>query len=68
VELVGVWTAWAWIGWGVTTAILVGAYVITGWVGTVVFTRLKRIYALHVIGYWLDRFEKEGLRTFRRPD
>lgn len=67
-EQVTLWTMWAWIGWGFTTTILIALYGISGWLGWRIFNRLKRIYSLHVIGYWLDRFEKEGIRTFQRPD
>jgi hypothetical protein len=65
-ELSAAWTIWAWIGWLVTTFVLVIGYVITGYIGMRVFTRIKRVYALHVVAYWLDRFEREGKRTFEK--
>lgn len=33
-----------------------------------VFNQLRRHYHYTVLSYWLDRLEKEGKRTFQRPD
>ena len=32
------------------------------------FKRLQRTYHLSVIGYWLDRLEKGGMREFHRAE
>ena len=44
---------------------LLVAWWASGLVGKEVFTRLRRIYHLTMIGYWLDRLEKQGPRVFR---
>lgn len=38
----------------------------TGFVGARVFIRLRRIYHLRVMGYWLDRLEREGSHVFEK--
>ncbi len=62
------WTVYAWVGWVVVTSILGVLYFVTWVLACEVYTRLRRTYHLSVVHYWLDRFEKEGLRTFQRPD
>ena len=62
------WTIYAWIGWAVVTLLLGVMYWVTALLAGDVYKRLCRTYHLTVIRYWLDRFEKEGLRTFQRPD
>lgn len=61
-------TVYAWIGWAIVTAALVPAWLLTGWLGWSVFDRLRRIYHLTVIAYWLDRLEKGGMRIFQRAE
>jgi hypothetical protein len=41
---------------------------LTGLLGADVWKRLRRIYNLTVIGYWLDRLEKQGPRVFREAE
>ena len=65
-----------WIGRGVMVgagglvalAFLLAAWWLTGLLGADVFKRLRRIYSLQVIGYWLDRLEKQGQRIFREAE
>lgn len=59
---------YAFIGWAVVALVMLALWVIAGYVGRLLFKRLRRVYSLLVIGYWLDRFEREGLRTFERAD
>lgn len=61
-------TAYAWIGWVITMTIQVVLWYVLGLLGEITFKRLRRVYHLTVICYWLDRFEREGHRTFQRPD
>ncbi len=65
-ETTALWTAWAWIGWAATTAVLAALYGLTGLLGKKVFCRITRIYHLHVVGYWLDRLEREGTHVFEK--
>lgn len=39
---------------------------LVGILGAQLFKRLRRIYSMAVVGYWIDRFEKEGLATFEK--
>jgi len=39
-----------------------------GWYGAKIFNELRRVYHLRVIGYWLDRLEKVGVREFERAE
>lgn len=59
-------TAYAFIGWLLVTCVLAALYWFSGLLGRKVFTRLKRIYHLTVIGYWLDRLESEGTHVFEK--
>lgn len=59
------------IFWVVTSglmviALLAAVYWAAGWFAYLVFKRLRRAYHLTVIGYWLDRLEKEGTHCFPR--
>lgn len=47
---------------------LAGVWFLVGLLGRDVFKRLRRIYHLRVIGYWLDRLEKVGLREFEKAE
>lgn len=38
--------------------------VATASMGKRIYERLTRKYALHVVWYWLERLEKEGVRCF----
>lgn len=52
---------------GVLALLLLGvAWWFTGILGAEVFKRVRRIYHLRVIGYWLDKLEKEGPRVFEK--
>lgn len=61
-------TLFAWAGWAITTVILVALYGLTALLGREVFRRLTRIWHLTVIGYWLLRLEKGGLREFQKAE
>lgn len=63
-----VWTAYGWIGWSLVAGLQAVAWLLSGFVGNRLFRRLVRVYHLTVLGYWLDRLEREGLRTFQRAD
>lgn len=63
-----IWTVYGWIGWALVFALQVVAWFGSALVGKALFRRLLRIYHLTVISYWLNRLEKEGRRTFQRPD
>lgn len=49
-------------------ALLLCIWWLTGLLGRDVFKRLRRIYHLRVIGYWLGRLEKIGLREFEKAE
>ncbi len=59
---------YAWIGWCVTTALLWVLWYLSGTLGALLFARLRRVYHLVVIGYWLDRLEKGGWRVFEKAE
>ena len=40
--------------------------VLIGVLGKRIWTKLSRLYALHVVWYWLNRMEKEGTHTFEK--
>lgn len=64
------------ISWGVLIGaagvFMIGALLLTYWlaglVGTEVLRRLRRIYHLSVIVYWLNRLEKEGTHCFQKAE
>lgn len=58
---------WVVIGGLMVISLLVIVWWLLGWFGAYVFKRLRRVYHLTVIGYWLDRLEKEGSHCFPRP-
>lgn len=37
-----------------------------GMLGGRIYKKLTRLYALHVVWYWLERLEKEGTHCFER--
>lgn len=47
-------------------AALIAVWCIAGIVGQATFKRLRRVYHITVIGYWLDRLEREGTHTFQK--
>lgn len=49
-------------------AVLAVTYYFVGLLGAEVFKRIRRIYHLTVIGYWLDRLEKGGMRVFQKSE
>jgi hypothetical protein len=57
---------WAMICAGFTLLIVVQSLLLVavGWLGKDIWRRVARVYALHVIWYWLNRLEKEGVRCF----
>ena len=55
-----------WVGLVIVNLILGALWVVTGYLGKEVYDRIKRIYGITVVWYWLDRLEKEGLRTFEK--
>lgn len=55
-----------WIGLVVVNVTLGVLWIATGYMGKFVWDRITRIYSLTVITYWLDRLEREGLRTFEK--
>lgn len=61
-------TVYAWIGWATATVILIPAWFLTGLLGKSVYDRLRRVYHLTVIGYWLDRLEQGGVRVFQKAE
>lgn len=61
-------TVYAWVGLCISIIIVAILHMVAMSWGRWVFRRLKRAYCLSVVWYWLDRFEREGSRTFKRPD
>ena len=59
---------WAAAGGLVAIALLGLVYWVAGLVAHVTFKRLRRLYHLASIGYWLDRLESEGRRCFLPPE
>lgn len=58
---------------GIVASIAVGGALLVIWwviglVGNEVFARLRRVYNLAVIRYWLDRLEKGGMREFQKAE
>lgn len=45
-----------------------GVYLLADWIGKEIFTRMRRIYHLTSIAYWLNRYEKEGRKCFLTPE
>jgi hypothetical protein len=62
------WVACGWIGLAVVAVIQLALWLVIAAVGKMLLKRLLRVYHLTVLAYWLDRLEREGLRTFQRPD
>lgn len=55
----------------VPTAIIVvifPVWVAVGYAGKNMYKRLRRIYSLNVVWYWLNRLESEGKRCFEKSD
>lgn len=50
---------------GAIASLLAVSYV-AGIVGQETFKRLRRVYHISVIGYWLDRLEREGTHVFQK--
>ena len=55
-----------WVGLAVTNLLLGALWAATWFFGKHVFNRITRVYSLEVVWYWLNRLEKEGLRTFEK--
>lgn len=63
------WIGWVVMmsgGWLIAAAAMGIACFAVGLLGAELFKRLRRAYSLFVIGYWLDRLEREGYHTFER--
>ena len=45
-----------------------GAYLLLEFIGEEIFTRMRRVYHLSSIVYWLNRYEKEGRKCFLTPE
>ena len=67
VETASTVSLWAWAGIFVSLAALLFLYWVGGLLGREVFKRLRRVYHLTVIWYWLDRLERLGTHKFMRP-
>lgn len=50
---------------GAIAGLLLVSYV-AAVVGQETFKRLRRVYHIAVIGYWLDRLEREGTHVFQK--
>jgi len=61
-------TVYAWVGLLVSIALLLAGYGLTALLGKELLRRLRRVYHLSVILYWLGRLERNGTRTFQQPD
>lgn len=61
-------TVFAWIGWAATTAALLGAWWVSALLGVAAFKRITRVYHISVLGYWLNRIERHGVREFRKAE
>ena len=60
---------YAWVAWALVTALLGLAYWATGILGRTVFRRLRHIYRLDTIYWYLQKWEKEGvLKPPKRED
>lgn len=59
---------WVALGFLFAIVLLTGASWIAGLFGARLFKDLRRVYHLRVIGYWLDRLEKEGSHCFEKSD
>lgn len=57
---------YAWIGLIVSWLILIPLYLATIFAGRSVWKRLRRIYHMSVLSYWLVRLEEEGTHVFER--
>lgn len=67
VEAAATVSLWAWLGLAVSFVALLFLYWMAGLLGHAVFKRLRRVYHLTVIWYWLDRLERLGTHKFMRP-
>jgi hypothetical protein len=64
---IGIWTAL--IGTCILLAIILSLLlVVIGHLGKRVYKGITRVYALHVVWYWLERLEKEGTHCFTKAD
>jgi len=62
------YTTMAAAGGTLAAFVAIVAWSVTGYVGVKVFTRLRRIYHLRVIQYWLIRLEKGGVSVFEKAE
>lgn len=58
----------AWVGVAVLASLFGAALYATNLLGRHLFRRLRRVYCLTVLGYWLARMERDGIRTFEKAD
>lgn len=62
------WVACGWIGLVVVAMVQLALWMMVAAVGREQFRKLRRVYHLQVLSYWLGRLEREGHRTFQRPE
>lgn len=68
VEAAAVVSLFAWLGLFASFIALLSLYWVAGMLGSALFKRMRRIYHLTVILYWLHRLERLGTHKFMRPD
>lgn len=64
----GVLVAYAILGVLVASAFLLGLIYLSSIVGREVWRRLRRIYHISVMKYWLERLETEGTHVFKKAE
>lgn len=48
--------------------IATGTYYLAEFIGKEIYTRMRRIYHLSSIAYWLHHYEKRGRKCFLTPE
>ena len=56
----------AWFGMTIAGLLLLVISWAVGCAGRDLYRRITRVYSLTVVWYWLDKLEREGLRTFEK--
>lgn len=62
-----IWTVYGWIGWALVLVLQIVAWLVCGLIGRKLFSRLRRIYHLTVISYWLNPRRNSCPTTRNRP-
>lgn len=57
---------WVACGGLLLIALFCAVWWVAGFLGASVYSRLRRVYSLTVIWYWLNRLEKEGTHVFEK--